>query len=392
MDCCFDLFDFLLIVGFLQLVSCQVFSITSVQFSQCAQVKITARINPTGTNFAFNWLTKPGDRDLRLSSHVYSSNGQVSVKKASNSFFSRSNYDVTSNSVHNSRTTSFVSTLEVRNFPKNRTVEFAVTSGSNEARKEVVAPSCIFPKDIFCEKNCQLSTPCATNFTKMCLDGKSIVQRCPANVSTAQKSMCNEVAIACSVTQMRNVHLAPVDKAIERVGLGKILPFECMNGYSGNTAEYNCSERNLFTPISFLAECTRSSYRNVAYTCAVSQMRNQHLAPVDKAIENVGLDEVLPFECMDGYSGNTAEYKCTARDLFTPMSRQAECSPFSYRNIIYAVIFTVLGLLILSGIFFVYRVGVDSVVGIFRALFNQNKKDKKKTDEKNPDKKEQNKV
>ena len=275
----------------------QKFTITSVEFTQCTQLTVIARVNPTevaGSSFSFNWVANKGSERFNLYSLTWTTNGQISMEKTQNSFLSAENYDVTNEPIENSPISPYDSSLTVRKLPKNRSIVIGITSGSIiEDSETVITPSCTFPRDIYCDSNCLTSTPCSTSFTKECLNEDVVLQNCPADVNDAENNMCPEVAFVCALSGMEDDHLSPVDKGLESVGLGDVLPFECMEGYTGNTAEYNCSARNVFTPMGRSATCSPLSSRNLIAGLVIGIIAVLMLSGVGTVCSILGVERAI---------------------------------------------------------------------------------------------------
>jgi len=290
----FDIFNLFMTANLMQQIFCQEFRIRSVEFNPCVQATITARVSSlVGNKFTFNWLARPNTQDLELYQISVDINGQITMQKSSNSFLASGNYDVVHTPIENSPNSPFDSVLTIRNFPKNQSVSFAIGSSSNEDRRTIITPSCTFRRDIYCDNNCRSSTPCSSSFTKVCLDKKSVVQNCPADVSRVQNATCAEVSIVCSITSMVHDHLAPVGQAIESAGLGDVLPFECMDGYTGEGAEYTCTARNGFMPMAKAANCSPLSSRNLAAGLVIGILFLLIFSGLIAVVNMIGLDKAI---------------------------------------------------------------------------------------------------
>lgn len=166
------------------------FRITSVE-KNCTSFIITAEVEKT-LQKNLTWRVQDNRKFISLVKISEKDPNETTVAKVPNSLIQASDYDVLYGSDIDNMKQSIEIRLVVTKLKFNDTLWFELTAPTSSItdRVNVTPLACSYPFDHYCKRNCLNQTVCASQFVKLCQDGRRITQDCPDDVTKAEFKKC----------------------------------------------------------------------------------------------------------------------------------------------------------------------------------------------------------
>ena len=175
------------------------FNFNSVKIG-CTSFVFTVAIYSDGPS-NFSWRIKNSGNVFPLANISLGNSGNIISKKLNSSLILYTDYNL----LHPPKIKYGQEPIEVKLFIYNfkpihtitvelkllTTLEKGVDLNISQTQEiNVSVLTCSFPKDDYCRNNCLSKSFCQTNFTKLCKDGRLLVQDCPADIRAVEFVHC----------------------------------------------------------------------------------------------------------------------------------------------------------------------------------------------------------
>ena len=308
-------------------VQSQIFEPISVALF-CTTARMTSRVDPVTTASAFSWFLNDGSQNVNLAVVALSS-GTVGVTLRQNAYSGR--YNVTNVPMTlDPPDQNFDSILYFDDLMIDETFVFILDPNGRNVRSENVSRErCFYPEDLECTDDCLTSTFCGVSFTKLCKDGRSILQDCPGNFSSC---------VQCKSSFLDDLN-ATTDPPTSMVNYSEVVIVQCKPGYEGNDVEYQCN--STLVPVN-----------GINISCSPVQCDQSFLADLNAEVNPsasvIVYSDNVTVQCKPNYVENDVIYQCDAERNLVPVGGVAiKCSD---SHIVLIVCCVVGGILIGVGI------------------------------------------